>query len=124
MTLVRDDEGRPFRLYPKSALPKLLPSLAILCSVWQTEARQARRQVPRKVRGLEGLQEKSQQVVKENRSAVAHSASIGDPEATRKERVAGRRPRRAGRTKKKPSGAKKYWSSHKLTHAEREGNTK
>ena len=38
--MVRDPDGCPFRLYPKRALPKLLPSLSILSRLRQSEPRE------------------------------------------------------------------------------------
>ena len=40
MVMVRDPDGCPFRLYPKRALPKLLPSLLILSRLRQSESRE------------------------------------------------------------------------------------
>lgn len=71
MAIVRDEEGRAFRLYPKVAIPKLLPSLAILSRTWQSEtrSRSQRSSAGMVGKGMPGL----------IRQVSQHKASVANP---------------------------------------------
>ena len=129
MALVRDADGRPFRLYSKDALPKLLPSLSILSRKWQTEA-QALEALGfgSQMQPAPEVEKKSGPPVSLAKGGKVMNATPPDQRVVpSQESEPGRKLSSSkGRVSPEPRSKvirKGYWAPSKLTHAEREGNT-
>ena len=126
--IVRDEDGRPFRLYPKRAIPKLLPSLAILSRLWQSEARQApvvqtvgaNKPISKIAPSFPKVAAKRAVVRMTGKSETMERPPVDPP--ARAQSIPAKVRKRPSLPGPKAQNSPRYWSSQKLIHAEREGN--